>query len=70
MDRTLFTKYHLLKYSHGGGSGETYVHTHSGYHYYIDGYKTCNRSSQTTEIDIKTTALKNAIEWHWSQTSE
>ena len=29
-----------------------------------------NRSSQTTVIDIKTTALKNSIEWHWSHTSE
>jgi hypothetical protein len=43
---------------------------HSGYLYYIDGYKKYNRSSQTTVIDIKTTALKNAIEWHWSHTSE
>ena len=43
---------------------------HSGYLYYIDGYKKWNRSSQTTVIDIKTTALKNAIEWHWSPTSE
>jgi hypothetical protein len=37
---------------------------HSGYLYYIDGYKKWNRSSQTIVIDIKTTALKNAIEWH------
>ena len=37
---------------------------HSGYLYYIDGYKKWNRSSQTSVIDIKTTALKNAIEWH------
>ena len=36
----------------------------------IDGYKKWNRSSQTTVIDIKTTAPKNAIEWHWSHTSE
>ena len=43
---------------------------HSGYLYYIDGYKKWNRSSQTTVIDIKTTALKNAIEWHWSHTWE
>ena len=28
------------------------------------------RSSQTTVIDIKITALKNAIEWQWSPTSE
>ena len=44
--------------------------THSGYLYYIDGYKKWNRSSQTTVIDIKRTTLKNAIEWHWSHTSE
>ena len=31
---------------------------HSGYLYYLDGYKKWNRSSQTTVIDIKTTALK------------
>ena len=30
---------------------------HSGYLYYIDGYKKWNRSSQTTVIDIKITAL-------------
>ena len=30
---------------------------HSGYLYYVDGYKKWNRSSQTTVIDIKTTAL-------------
>ena len=43
---------------------------HSGYLYYTDGYKKQNRSSQTTVIDIKITTLKNAIEWHWSPTSE
>ena len=32
---------------------------HSGYLYYIDGYKKWNRSSQTTVTDIKTPALKN-----------
>ena len=37
---------------------------HSGYLYYI------GSSSQTTVIDIKITALKNAIEWHWSPTLE
>ena len=37
---------------------------HSGYLYYIDGYKKWNRLSQTTVIDIKITAIKNAIEWH------
>ena len=43
---------------------------HSVYLYYIDGYKKYSRSSQTTVIDIKTTALKNAIEGHWSHMSE
>ena len=43
---------------------------HSGYLYYIDGYKKWNRSSQTTVIDTKRIALKSAIEWHWSHTSE
>ena len=43
---------------------------HSGYLYYIDGYKKQNRSSQTTVIGIKITTLKNAIEWHRSLTSE
>ena len=43
---------------------------HSGYLYYIDGYKKKMRSSQTTMIDIKITALKNAIEWHRSPTLE
>jgi hypothetical protein len=28
------------------------------------------RLSQTTVKDIKITAIKNAIEWHWSPTSE
>ena len=28
------------------------------------------RSSQTTVKDIKITAIKTAIEWHWSPTSE
>ena len=31
---------------------------HSGYLFYIDGYKKWGRSSQTTVIDIKTAALK------------
>ena len=43
---------------------------HSGYLYYIDGYKKQNRSCQTIVIDIKRTTLKNAIEWHQSHTSE
>ena len=43
---------------------------HSGYFYYIDGYKKQMRLSQTTVKDIKITAIKNAIEWHWSPTSE
>ena len=48
----------------------TFVPLHRGYFYYIDGYKKWNRSSQPTMIDIKTTAPKNAIELHWSHTSE
>ena len=35
---------------------------HSGYPYYIDGYKKYNRTSQSTVIAIKITALKTAIE--------
>ena len=53
-----------------GNYQKIYDTVHSGYVYYIDGYKKYNRSSQTTVIGIKRTALKSAIEQHWSHTSE
>ena len=33
-------------------------------------YRRVQKMEQTTVIDIKTTALKNAIEWYWSHTSD